>query len=516
MVSMVRNLRYRCDISSLNAPDAEWRKTLLSAIDGALSAQAEKQGKPQIRFLFAQTPTVLLKGVPYYFRGTPEYLALKDAVAQLVEQRAQQWGLKPDIWIGRYYRIAEGLKSSALKKLFPDDLIDDAETAMTWNHTKIIAVDGVQSFVGGHNLNTDLFKSYPPVHDVSVKVLGKAALSAQLFLNELWETGNDLLTKEYFDADTLSWVNADGLSGQPSDPLSESKVLKYVDDKHKEYMNTRPAESDYERSARILSVGKYWTGPDRRTDYKKGSEIMKEFIIKNAKKSIRMSQQDIVSAWKKQWRDHDVCRWLIEALLANPELRVQVVVSPLDAAAGAEGDQYSFGSGAKRTFDILAYYMMHDEYTDALLDDPQGIRRAALARLEVAPFFYTDVPAERSTEGATYQWPDQAEEAHTATLKESPLSEKPPRAGVIGYPLQSLIKASGLAVPKVPSAPGNHAKVTIIDDTFYVVGSDNMYPGYLAEFNYLIEGEPAVSAFINSYWEPLWRYSEKHVIRYEA
>lgn len=50
----------------------------------------------------------------------------------------------------------------------------------------------------------------------------------------------------------------------------------------------------------------------------------------------------------------------------------------------------------------------------------------------------------------------------------------------------------------------------IIDDALYVVGSDNLYPGTLSEFNLLVEGEPAVSEMLESYWQPLWRYSGPH------
>jgi murine toxin len=514
IVSSVQKMRYRCDISSLNAPDAEWRAIILSAIDSALTAKLNRKDTPQIRFLFAQTPTALLAGLPSYFEGHPNYLALKADLIDLIQKRSPDWECVPEIWIGRFYRIVDGLQASLEKKLLPDDMVSDADTRMTWNHTKIIAVDGSESFVGGHNLNMDLFKSYPPVHDVSVKVLGGAALSSQLFLNSMWEVGADLLTREFFDASKSCWVSADDTLGKPEDPLKAAHVAKYVQDRQKELVGMAPTDPEYRKAGRILSVGKYWTGPDIRTDYKKGSEIMKEFIIKNAKKKIRMSQQDLISAWKSQWRDHDVCRWLIEALLANPELEVQIVVSPLDAAAGAGGDQYSFGSGAKRTFQLLKYYLTHDEYTDEKLEDPYGIRKSALKRIEVAPFFFTDVPRELSAEGNTYQWPDQGEAAYTATLREPPLSEVPPQAGIIGRPLISLIKGSGLVYPKVPSAPGNHAKVTIIDDELYVVGSDNLYPGYLSEFNYIIEGQDAVNALVKSYWEPLWTYSKKYSFYY--
>jgi len=44
------------------------------------------------------------------------------------------------------------------------------------------------------------------------------------------------------------------------------------------------------------------------------------------------------------------------------------------------------------------------------------------------------------------------------------------------------------------------------------VGSDNLYPGFLSEFNYLIEGEDAVEDLLESYWTPLWWYSGQHCV----
>ena len=97
--------------------------------------------------------------------------------------------------------------------------------------------------------------------------------------------------------------------------------------------------ADYTLATRILALGKYWTGPNKATDYQQASELMKETLIKSAQRTICLSQMDLVSAWKKNWSDHLVCHWLMDALLANPALQVNVVVSPLDGGAGAEGDQ---------------------------------------------------------------------------------------------------------------------------------------------------------------------------------
>lgn len=82
--------------------------------------------------------------------------------------------------------------------------------------------------------------------------------------------------------------------------------------------------------------------------------------------------------------------------------------------------------------------------------------------------------------------------------------------GIIGSSLVSTIQASGLFYPKVPAAPVNRAKLMIIDDELYVIESDNLYPGYLEEFNYLVEGKEAVDKLMSSYGEPLWKYSMPH------
>lgn len=552
IVEVVQKTRYRCDISSLNSPDPDWARAILGAIDTALTKPMGRNESPQFRFIFGQTPL-------YPINEPDNLIDFKAALVRLIRARSAYWEIMPEFVVGRFYQRATGSWMSAQKKFLPESLISDSDTKMTWNHTKIIACDGVESLVGGHNLNMDLFRSYPPVHDVSVVVHGAASLGSQLFLNELWTADTFLLTKESLDTDDLTWYNRDSEPNYPHDPLMISYVQDYIQEKQNSILEVHetgiqpgvdpqppalpPLPSinqiekfdlrsvsdldanvfeerqvyhsydkleDYKKSDRILTVGKYWTGPNRDTDFKIGSEIMKKSLILNAKNVIRMSQQDVISAWKKNWKDHVVCHWIIEALLKNEGLTVQIVVSPLDAGAGAEGDQYSFGSGAVRTFGLMEYYMTHDADTDQLLDDSDGKRQDALSRLFIAPFFFTDkVPEDKTTEGDTYKWPNLPEQGKTATLKAQPLSERPPEQGVIGHPFWTTVSASGFFYGAVDSAPGNHSKVMIVDDEVCIVGSDNLYPGNLAEVNYLIEGEP-VNDLLESYWKPLWKYSGPH------
>jgi len=552
IVEIVQKAKYRCDLSSLNSPDPDWVRAILGAMDTSLTKVMGRTQPTQFRFLFGQTPTVPI--------GEPaNYADFKAALIRLFRERSAHWEVMPEIWFGRFYRLEEGIISAIQAKVFGGAIIGSDDTKMTWNHTKIISVDGTEALVGGHNLNMDLFRSYPPVHDVSAVVHGEAAYGPQLFLNQMWVCGTDLFTKEFLNTSDLTWKNRDSEAQKPEDPLIQAAVVDYMKGKQDALIamhesgvqtgvdvpydngeqpvpqgirdqdlqtvtdlqlevfrerityNTYEGFSDYKPASRVLTLGKYWDGPERTTDFQKASEIMKETLIKSAKRTIKMSQMDLVSAWKKNWSDHVVCIWVLEALLANKDLVVQIVVSPLDAGAGAAGDQYSFGSGASRTFDLLKYYMTHDVATDAVLDDSDGARAEALKRLFVAPLYYTDkVPVDKTVEGETYKWPNLSKEGYTATLKQKPLSEKPPVKGVIGSAAMSVINASGYIYDKVPSAPGNHAKIMIVDDEAYVIGSDNLYPGFLSEVDYLVEGADAVNELINSYWKPLWQYSGPH------
>jgi phosphatidylserine/phosphatidylglycerophosphate/cardiolipin synthase-like enzyme len=56
--------------------------------------------------------------------------------------------------------------------------------------------------------------------------------------------------------------------------------------------------------------------------------------------------------------------------------------------------------------------------------------------------------------------------------------------------------------------PANHAKVYIVDDKAFYVGSDNAYMHDCQEYGYLVEGEIETKAFLSDYWDKLWLYSK--------
>src|SRR5476649_2227198 len=64
--------------------------------------------------------------------------------------------------------------------------IDDCDS-FSWNHSKIISVDGREALVGGHNLYSGDYLVGDPVHDLSMRVSGPAAASASRFADTLWQ-----------------------------------------------------------------------------------------------------------------------------------------------------------------------------------------------------------------------------------------------------------------------------------------------------------------------------------------
>ena len=56
----------------------------------------------------------------------------------------------------------------------------------SWNHSKIVAVDGQFAVTGGHNMWGDQYLGTNPVFDVSMQVEGAAAVAAHDYVDYLW------------------------------------------------------------------------------------------------------------------------------------------------------------------------------------------------------------------------------------------------------------------------------------------------------------------------------------------
>jgi phosphatidylserine/phosphatidylglycerophosphate/cardiolipin synthase-like enzyme len=59
---------------------------------------------------------------------------------------------------------------------------------------------------------------------------------------------------------------------------------------------------------------------------------------------------------------------------------------------------------------------------------------------------------------------------------------------------------------------GNHAKLWIVDDRAFYIGSHNLYPVDLQEYGYIVESRPETERLLHDYWDKLWRYSSRAAI----
>jgi len=85
---------------------------------------------------------------------------------------------------------AGGVLDAAKKwdaKRMVDSLLSKELQSVSWNHGKILAVNGTHLMTGGANYWRDYEIGHGDVYDTSTKIQGSAALSAHKYLDYFWE-----------------------------------------------------------------------------------------------------------------------------------------------------------------------------------------------------------------------------------------------------------------------------------------------------------------------------------------
>ncbi|WP_018691454.1 beta/gamma crystallin-related protein [Algicola sagamiensis] len=126
--------------------------------------------------------------------ATGAYLtAIENAIADLAADPETSPDLTIRILFGNYYTAgvdaAEFLEKISQERHIPFQVhVGAIESSLTsWNHAKIIAVDGKRAIIGGDNLWENHYMRDEPVFDLSMKVEGEAVKHAHAFALYLWE-----------------------------------------------------------------------------------------------------------------------------------------------------------------------------------------------------------------------------------------------------------------------------------------------------------------------------------------
>jgi phosphatidylserine/phosphatidylglycerophosphate/cardiolipin synthase-like enzyme len=308
--------------------------------------------------------------------------------------------------------------------------------SLSWNHAKIVAVDGQTAIVGGHNLWSEDYLIDQPIHDVSMQIKGSAVLDAHHYADELWK-----------------WVC------DHDDPISATSMYVYRSGGGaigsgclpKIQLSSQPSGSV--SGVPVLATARLGSGIT--DDFANQDDLARDLIFGAARRNILVAQQDVAFLQPGElaplYPELTLKAWVDFMLAGRGD--VYLVLSS-DGAEGRSKSTYSNGVKLSAVADkMLEVAQAHSTLPQAALVD------LLCRHFHLAPFRF----------GPDATWPGK-------------------------HPI------------------GNHGKFWMVDDRYFYLGSDNLYPVDLQEFGYILDDRAAAAELRQNYWNPLWRWSREAAI----
>ncbi|MCA6094233.1 phospholipase D-like domain-containing protein [Streptomyces sp. SCA3-4] len=335
-----------------------------------------------------------------------------------------------------------------------------SKTSFSWNHSKLLVVDGESAVTGGINSwKDDYVDTQHPVTDVDLALTGPAASSAGRYLDTLWtwtcqnksniasvwfaSSGGDCMPTMEKDAGPKAAgptgnvpviaVGGLGVGIKDSDPASA-------------FRPQLPSAPDTKCVVGLPDK----TNADRDYDTVNPEESALRALLASADRQIVISQQDLNATCPPIAR-YDVRLYDILAAKMAAGVKVRIVVSD-PANRGA------VGSGGYSQIKSLAEISDTLRNRLALLKggDQQKAKAAMCSTLQLGTF--------RSSASAT--WAD-------------------------GHPYAL------------------HHKLVAVDSSAFYIGSKNLYPSWLQDFGYIVESPEAARQLEAKLLDPEWKFSQE-------
>jgi phosphatidylserine/phosphatidylglycerophosphate/cardiolipin synthase-like enzyme len=328
------------------------------------------------------------------------------------------------------------------------------KTTFSWNHSKILVVDGRSAIVGGINTWGDVYiDTTHPVADTSFALSGPAASSASRYLDTIWgwtcrNSANPILvwyagTGNAACTATLETTRATATGDVPVIAVGDLGLGIQRNDPRSTYKPTLPTAPDTK-----CGISPYdYTNADRDYDTVNPEASALRALVSSATSQIEISQQDLHGNCPPMPR-YDVR--LYDALAAKliAGVKVRLVLSD-PANYGPIGSGYSYIKSLTEVTAALRGRIA------AKTGDAAGARATMCGNLQLASF--RSAPEARWADGKPYAL---------------------------------------------------HNKLVVVDRSTFYLGSRNLYPAWLQDFGYIVESQSATAELKTAYLDREWQYSK--------
>ncbi|MBT2386242.1 phospholipase [Streptomyces sp. ISL-11] len=334
-----------------------------------------------------------------------------------------------------------------------------SKTAFSWNHSKLLVVDGQSAITGGINSwKDDYLDTAHPVSDVDLALTGPAAGSAGKYLDTLWAW----TCQNKSNIASVWFASSNGAGCMPSmekdenagaaRPTGDVPVIAVgglgVGIKDKDASSAfRPTLPSAPDTKCVVGVHDN-TNADRDYDTVNPEESALRALVSSASGHIEISQQDLNATCPPLPR-YDIR--LYDALAAKMAAGVKVRIVVSDPA-----NHGAVGSGGYSQIKSL------NEISDTLrarlalvTGDQKSAKNAMCSTLQLAAFRSSTNP----------KWAD-------------------------GRPY------------------AQHHKLVSVDGSAFYIGSKNLYPSWLQDFGYMVESPDAAKQLDAKLLAPQWQYSK--------
>jgi len=417
-----------CDVMSLAPPDGRF----MVAFKEALAMICEQWGEEDVSLDRRVTIRMMFGNIV----GMP--VNCTKLIKKLTKDLPEGTGSKIQLWVGSWRKD------------------------VSWNHAKIIAVDGKHLWTGGHNFWDDHYLKNDPVNDLSLEMEGGVAKDAHRFANQQWgyiakkqaTAWGRFVDRKLSDAMDVPRRARVTVSNYPEGTTAEFPPYYKT---NRRTAGLRRLPSAQQQYVPVITMGRY--GTLLRKD--RPSDDAFVAMLDSAQTIIRMALQDL-------------------GPVALPGTKQAVP-----------------GMGWPKTYlDALARVIWtRGVDVEIVLSNPGSIP-GSLSMLEACY-------------GNGWSCVDVASEIIKRIQKQFPSAPD----GDLRQKVEENLRISFLRSPKGGryykdgQTLGLHSKHFIVDDICCYIGSQNFYICDLAEWGVVIDDKETVETIKAQYWDPMWKTS---------